>query len=782
MVNELRLGAQHPKTMNMASWLLPGGEGILPSRGQPFLFVPRLSTATYTDVNNTSYGNATPLYSYGDTLAWIRGRHVFKVGAEVRFTNSNCFDAPGVRATATFGPGGVPVTGISTSTISGLGVNEAAAQNLLMDLAGSLSVVTQGFQVVSSSDPQYVPGQLKKRDWHSHEMSYFFKDDFKVGDNWTLNLGVRYDYYSVPYDKHGLATAPIGGSAGLFGISGTAFADLYQPGLSKGSMTQLELMGKNSPNSSTLFYKNDWNNFGPAVGLSWSIPYFGRNKTVFRAGYSINYPRISLVSYDDIGGYGLVASSTLQPATYLDIAQLQLPLATPGKPLTTLPVTDRTQTVRAFDSNFVTPYIQSWNVTLQRELGSKLSLEVRYVGTKGSKLIRGTDVNEANIFENGILNAFLVTQAGGNSPLLDSIFQGLNLGLGVVNGTTVTGSASVRQNSTTRGFFANYNVGAFANFLNTSTAYTGVPGGLLRRAGLSENFVVANPQYATSGFFGNFANSTYNALQVQLVKRLSSGWNLVGNYTFSKTIGEGSPAGTSIAYDPYRDGRNRGIDKRIENFDRTHMFKSSWTYELPFGPSRKFLNSKSGFVSRLLERWQLAGIMGWTSGSPISISSSASTYNQYTNNTASLAGVFPKGAGTVTKVSNGVVFFPEFLQVKDPAIANLTSLQGLSASSTMQAVTDSSGNLIFVNPLPGHVGNIAPNILRGPSSINFDVNLVKRVRLREQMELELRMDAISALNHPNFGNPTTDINSTNFGRISSASGNRLFVLSMRLTF
>ena len=82
-------------------------------------------------------------------------------------------------------------------------------------------------------------------------------------------------------------------------------------------------------------------------------------------------------------------------------------------------------------------------------------------------------------------NAFNVTRAGGNTPLFDRIFMGLNVpGAGVVNGTTLTGSEALRRYTNTNQFIANCDVGALANFLNTTSAITGENGGLLRRAGL----------------------------------------------------------------------------------------------------------------------------------------------------------------------------------------------------------------------------------------------------------------------------------------------------------
>ena len=119
-------------------------------------------------------------------------------------------------------------------------------------------------------------------------MSFFFKDDWKIRQDLTLNLGLRYEWYGVPYESHGMMAAPVGGSSGLFGRSGSSFEDWYRPG-ERGTDTLVEFVGKNSPNPEKLLYNNDWNNIGPSVGLSWSLPWGGKDKTVLRAGYGIAY-------------------------------------------------------------------------------------------------------------------------------------------------------------------------------------------------------------------------------------------------------------------------------------------------------------------------------------------------------------------------------------------------------------------------------------------------------------------------------------------------------------
>ena len=732
-------------------------------------------------------GTQSPIYnqgtywSFGDTLSISSGKHAFKMGFNWRTGNSNATDSGGnggnVVPRAPFGAGSVAVTGINT--IPGIGNNQSTAQNLLIDLSGSITSVVQLLNVNDSKNPVYEPGMRRIRDFHQREWSAFFKDDLKVSPSLSLYLGVRYDWYGVPWDKYGLLTGLAGGSEALWGISGKGWDVMYQPGVLQGALTREVLVGKNSPHPEQLAYANDWNNFAPAIGMAWSIPYFGQDKTVLRAGYSITYPRSTNLSNVDTNvgaGTGTSAVASFRSGSYINLASIKLPLLLDSKPLDIIPLTDRAQTQRAYDNNLVNGYVQSFNLSVQREVVPGFTVDVRYVGSKGTKLIEGVDLNEVNIFENGILDAFKVTQAGGDAPLFDRIFNGLvvNASQGAVNGTTVTGSAALRLNSTTRAFLANNNVGGLANYLNTTNSFTGEAGGLLRNGKLPENFIVVNPQYLATNFFGNFGNSNYHSLQVETAKRFSRGWTLNGNYTWSKAMGSGDAGNIRI------DGRDRSKDHRRLSIDRTHVLKANGTYEFPFGPGRAFLGNSGGFISRLVERWQLGGILTVSSGSPLSITSSTATYNQSNANTPVVLDAFPKDFGEITRVSDGVVFFQGLTQRTDPAVAGITS--SVASASTMRAIVGSNGQLLFVNPSPGKLGTLGRNYLNGPSTIGLDINLVKRIAVREGTTVEVRIDAIDVLNHPNFGNPTTDINSSTFGRITSASGNRIIVGNLRLTF
>ncbi len=501
-------------------------------------------------------------------------------------------------------------------------------------------------------------------------------------------------------------------------------------------------------------------------------------------GYGIGYERNSLRLLDVVAGDqpGLRTVRNFTTSAYLDLSRVGLPLTPEGNPLDIVALTDRLQTVRVFDTNLRTPYVQNWNVTLQRELFKNFSLDFRYVGNKGTKLIRGTNINEVNIFETGILEAFKAVQAGGESALLDRIFNGMDLNSGSINGTTVRAGASLRNHPNTRAFFANNNVGGFANYLNTTANFTNVRGGLLRNGTLPENFIVANPQFASANLTGNFANSTYHSFQVELNKRYSNGWTLQSNYTWSKSIGE-EEGDEQEMLDSYRNGRNRRVDKRLLSFHRPHVWRTSAVWEMPFGPGRQLLGKSNKIISRLVESWQIGAIYNVFTGAPLNLSNETSSFNQFTDNTPLLMGILPKGFGKVKRDDNGVIYFDGLNEAIDPSVANITGSQNLQDRSTLIGRADANGNIILANPVPGQLGSLAPFYLQGPGSYRLDLNLVKRFQFREKANFEMRIDAINAFNSPEFDLPNGNINSTDFGRITGTNNDaRIVVISLRINF
>jgi hypothetical protein len=762
----------------------------------------------------------SPFTQWADTLSFTKGPHSFSVGGEVDFTSSVAGNTGGTQTTrpeAFLGINTAYQSPLTAASLFAQGINTndvGPANNILANLAGSISSLQEQLYVNSPTQQgwtDYTKTIFFHRGQHENDWSVFFKDNWKASKNLTLLLGVRYDKYGVPYDEFGLAGRYFSsfgaGEAGLFGCSGAGFAAMWQPGAgncgsASPSLTGTEFVGKDSPQASKLVHPNDWKDFAPSFGFSWQVPKL-RN-TVIRGGYGINYSAApDYLAYNSalgsFPGNSANVTTTSFPQGYLDLAtavanqKTLFPLATTAVPFQPLPLhstASRTGTIYGYADDWKTPYIQSYNFSIQRELTRTLTFDIGWVANRGARLYSnsglaaGHNINDVNVVTNGVLDAFnQVRQGAASVPLMEQIFNGVSLSPGKVIGTNgVTAATSLRSFATTAAFLANGNVGGFANFLNTNAtlapgANFGKPGGLLLNGGLPENFIVVSPQYGTVNLIDNISNSTYHSLQAHVVKRTSQGLTGQFSYTFSKAIGDGGV---------FRDPRNLALSKGVLSVDRTHVIASNLTYDLPFGPNRLMFANAPGFIQRIVEGWQFSSITSWQSGAPLAFNATGlgltgpgTLYNSAPN-TFDQVGAIPKG--DVIKGNNFVSYF----NVQPPKAAPFSADPSLKAFFTNQILVDANGNTIVQNPNPGRVGNMSyynPTV-RGPGILSVNAAISKSVRFAEGKTFSFRADAVNVLNHSQFGNPNMNVNGATFGRITTVVGNigRLVNLSARVDF
>ncbi|PYS50455.1 MAG: hypothetical protein DMG13_20950, partial [Acidobacteria bacterium] len=195
-------------------------------------------------------------------------------------------------------------------------------------------------------------------------------------------------------------------------------------------------------------------------------------------------------------------------------------------------------------------------------------------------------------------------------------------------------------------------------------------------------------------------------------------------------------------------------------------------------------------VQRVVEGWQLSSVFSWISGAPLTFTPGTTvtpfvltTMGFRSANTVDLVGNLPKGSGDVVK-GNGFVQYFSGLSVKQAPQPNFGGDPNLPGRFTNQVVVDKSGNMVFKNPEPGTTGNTAINMpgITGPSSLGLDMALSKKIRIAENKMFTIRADAVNFLNRPIWGNPNTNINSTTFGRITTATGNRTITFNARIDF
>ncbi len=238
----------------------------------------------------------------------------------------------------------------------------------------------------------------------------------------------------------------------------------------------------------------------------------------------------------------------------------------------------------------------------------------------------------------------------------------------------------------------------------------------------------------------------YNSLQLSVQKRYARGLSFTGSYTLSKNIQALN----------YLNPQDALPSNTIVPFDRTHVLVIAPVYELPFGPGKPLANSHHGVISRLAGGWQLSANLTWMSGVPMTVP----------------GGVFVIGNPLIDNPTWDRLFNTGTIDSNGRLVNQAGNLP--PAFQIQPAFTLRTSSLYFGN-------------LRNRWGPDLNISLVKRTRIRESVNLELRADALDAFNHPLFGgDPTISATSPNFGRLIRSNGQtnepRQIQLSARLVF
>jgi hypothetical protein len=786
------------------------------------------TTSTYNDVTNQM--------TFADSLSWTKSKHSFKFGGEVRFSYSYGQDS-GVgttsipRVTGGDAPNAaIPTNAISATNQPGLAGTTATGnnqrmRNLMSFLAGSLGQVTQFYYM---QDPtkldrfeDYTTFPSRIRDTHRNELSVFFKDDWKVLPSLTLNLGVRWDWYGSIYDGFGMMPLPKGGPEAIFGVSGRSWDGFWNPGI-RGEQTVFEYVGKNSPNPDKSFFPNDWNNFGPAVGFAWQVPWLGAGKTTVRGGYQITYN--GLPSFNSLTQTQVTPGSTLAATyagdsganAYLDLTKLNAIVPVPQiiRPMQPVPLNDRTQQVYIPQPGLVNPYVQNITLSVARSVGSNMTVDLRYLATLGRKQWNAQlQINQPNYLTNGLREAFDAIRAGGESDLMNRMFNGINIagtGFGAVgttvNGVVQTAGLHLRSDARFRNALANGDYSSLANTLDLLNYVTsapgnanlppipgGVNGAVMRHNGFPENFIRTNPQFGQAHMLASSNSNNYHSAQASFTLRPTQGINFQSTYTYSKNLGVFGEVGRT-----FTDPRDRHADYAPLPDNMTHDLRTNGTFTLPFGPNRLLFGNSTGVVARILEDWSTSWVINVNSGSPITIgtfSTGVGRHSIFANGTPDIVGAFDtKGNATFAPGANSGTYFMngDFRQVQDPQCARVTTLQNLQTACTLNAIADQGGSILLQNPLPGNRGTLGFSSLEGAGRWRFDASVAKGVNLAETKSLQFRVDITNVFNHPEpnvataLNSAMLNINAANFGRIEGATAKtnlrRQFQAQLRFSF
>jgi hypothetical protein len=459
-----------------------------------------------------------------------------------------------------------------------------------------------------------------------------------------------------------------------------------------------------------------------------------------------------------------------------------------------VPTTDRQQTIYSPIKNLVDPYTQNLTLAITRSVRSNLTVDLRYVGTLARKQWNPAfNINIPNFLYNGLKDAFDAARSGGESALLNQIFNGINFGAGPVGQNGLTGAGLLRTDARFNSNLANGNYQAVATTLNTLSYTTAqnpnLPpavgnGAVLRVNGFPENFIVANPQFGPVNLVTQDYSTNYHSFEAQVTLRPTRGVSLQSTYTWSKNLGTAGAYGLGPTY---TNPINRHADYSIQSDSRVHDFRTNGTFALPIGPNKLFFGKTSGTVARIIEGWQTGWIVNLNTGAPLTVTANTSLY---AIGRPDLVGPFPTKGGKVTftgtPAATGSYWTPgAFTTVKDPQCNALPS--SLQSACTLNAIADAkTGAILLQNAQPGAYPTMGLGSIIGPGRWRFDANLAKAIKITETKSVTFRLDAADVLNHPEPGTMSLNLTGTaasNFGLISGKTTlHRQLQAQLRFTF
>jgi hypothetical protein len=423
------------------------------------------------------------------------------------------------------------------------------------------------------------------QDLRSTEFAGFLQDDWKVSSRLTINIGLRYMYYTPPIetsDRISTLTYPLGEPAS-FAQGATFFlnpANLkYAPNWGRA--------GKELPHSLYAADKRDW---GPRFGFA----YRPLAKTVIRGGYGI--------FFDTVPAY--ITQDTLENLPNLKEDQQSLSLLQDGPPsaetfigyLIENPGPGQfTPGPNDVSPDFRNAYIQHWNFGIQREMPGDTVVEISYVGSKGTRLNRRENTNTAE--PNG---PYATVQ------LKDIPAQPIN------PQTRLPFNPNPVENAGLRSRFRRL-VPLAINVWENNALY-----------------LLDNVFETTSSAFSN-----YNALEARVEKRSSHGFTTVFAYTFSKAISDATGFVGGGSYDTgnrIQDPFNKKADKGLASLDHRHRVSLASIYELPIGPGKSVLAGGPKVLGKVVGGWSLNGIYTFQSGLPLTVKFNGDFFGSGTDN------------------------------------------------------------------------------------------------------------------------------------------------------
>jgi hypothetical protein len=753
---------------------------------------------------------------FENDLNWLKGKHNLSFGAsmtqgmlwlqnqtkvpELRFGVVSGDPAAGLFTTANF-------PGASTTQLNN-------ARNLYALLTGRVSQVLGNARLDENTNQYGYLGTSFQRGT-MRQWGFYVQDNWRVRDDLTLNLGVRYELQEPFYSRNdSYSTATLADICGISGIGGDGQCNLFKPGTLTGRKPFFVNYSKGTP-----AFNTDRNNFAPSVGLTWR-PSFGDGMlrrivgedgdTVLFASYALAYERAGMSDFSDVfadnPGVSIAVNRTAAlgnlnsdgrglPLLFRDTARLAPPgfATTQQYPLAATISDD----IHIFNPNIQVPYSQTWAGGVRRKLTRDIGLEVRYLGTRHLQGWAEFDLNESDIVNNGFINEFRRAQANlqaniaagrGNTFAYTGVpgTSPLPIYLAYLNGSAQAGDpARYTGGSWTSTDFTNplarFNPNPFTPA--GRNASTGLDGDAQRRAnaiaaGLPPNFFRLNPDIDEAIVESNSGYTRYDSMQMELTKRLSHGFLVQGSYVFGK--------GYESSRYSLKAGRKKTLDTGEEG-GVTHALKANWVFELPFGRDRRFLNTSNGFLERLVGGWELDGVVRIQSGRLLDFGNVrlVGMSEQDLRKAIKIREFATTGINPTAPVN--IYLLPQDIMENTVRAFSVsaTSATGYGAlgAPTGRYLAPANGP-DCIETIAGGYGDCGQRtlVITGPMYSRWDISAVKRTRLVGRTTFEFRADLLNALNHRNFTPViSTSTNADNY-RITGVQENSSRIIQLVTRF
>ncbi len=670
-------------------------------------------------------------FMWSDSLTWVKSNHTLKFGADVRRARFDQTLYYNVNGQFTF-----------NSTTSNSVLFDNNYPGYLLGLADS-----------------YVQGSAQRENVRTTGVYLFAQDSWKISPSLTLNYGLRWELDTPLTDVlHHVQTFRPGQNSTVYPcqLSAASIAVFQAPPYSIANPdcnntgtqpTGLVVPGdKGVQNGLTQTY---YKAFAPRIGIAYSPNFtsgalgtlFGANgKTSIRSGWGLFYNPMEQLVLEQFGAEPPFGGSTYLPSTFFNTPFIGQNGSVSPNPfngiLSPKPGTPQDwSTFRPmllygdFQPKMRTQYTAQYNLTIQRELARNVVLQVGYVGSQGHRLLASHDINAANPQSCLDLNATLGTGTCG--PFLEdnSFFipagttiasQGLHLPYNAGSGGTfIPGGTVVGPNGITLVGLRPYSSPNCSPLTGTGCPVDGVP--------------VFTNIFAED----TIAASAYNSFQASLEKRFSHGLQFQAAYTFSKSLDWASSFEETVNPFNYKASRSLSL------FNSAQRFVINYVWDIP---ARKY----SGFAGKVLDDWQLSGIIQFQSGFPIRI--------QTQDDNELISSLFFLGAGA-PQLSGP-------LQILNP---KTNGGQYLNPAQ-------------FSDPALGTFSTTPRSICCGPGENEWDVTLSKRIALSESKYFQFRADIFNLFNKTQFFNPDGNFSDTTFGLIQQARDPRLVQFALKFYF